>query len=141
MIPKDGLIEIIQCDENGKATFNTDIPMGSKLYEKEYSTDSHYILSDNRYPVIFEYQGQEVADVTIAVNNGDPIENRLIYGEIVGLKVDQSDKPFDWRCFWIVSYGLCGICERKCCNDRRFSGRWEFPIHKGPLWKILDSRN
>ena len=57
---------------------------------KEYSTDSHYILSDNRYPVIFEYQGQEVADVTIAVNNGDPIENRLIYGEIVGLKVDQS---------------------------------------------------
>lgn len=78
MIPKDGLLEIIQCDEDGKAAFNTDIPTGSKLYVKEYSTDSNYVLSDAIYPVIFEYQGQEVADVTIAVNHGDLIENRLI---------------------------------------------------------------
>ena len=115
--------------------------MGSKLYVKEYSTDFHYILSDDRYPMIFEYQGQEVADVTIAVNNGDPIENRLIYGEIVGLKVDQSDKPLTGAVFGLFHTDCVEFVKEKCCNDRRFSGRWEFPIHKGPLWKILDSRN
>lgn len=44
-IPKDGLLEIITCDEKGKATFTTDLPIGS-YYVKEISTDSHYILSD-----------------------------------------------------------------------------------------------
>lgn len=29
VIPKDGLVEIITCDENGKATFTTDLPFGS----------------------------------------------------------------------------------------------------------------
>ncbi len=39
MIPADGLLEIIYCDENGKATFKTDVPVDAKLYVKEYATD------------------------------------------------------------------------------------------------------
>ena len=35
VIPKDGLMEIVNCDENGKAVFKTDIPVGAKLYVKE----------------------------------------------------------------------------------------------------------
>lgn len=46
VIPKDGLIEIVSCDENGKAVFITDIPVGSSLYVKEYSADEHYLISD-----------------------------------------------------------------------------------------------
>lgn len=45
VIPKDGLLEIITCDEKGKATFTTDLPISS-YYVKEISTDNHYILSD-----------------------------------------------------------------------------------------------
>ena len=56
VIPKDGLIEIITCDKNGKAQFTTDLPIG-KYYVKEISTDSHYILSNKKYPVVFEYAG------------------------------------------------------------------------------------
>ena len=41
-IPKDGLIELINPDENGKATFTTDLPFGS-YYVMEIATDSHYI--------------------------------------------------------------------------------------------------
>lgn len=88
-VPKDGLIEIITCDEKGKATFTTDLPIGS-YYVKEISTDNHYILSDKKYPVVFEYAGQDVATVHISVNDGEPIENKIIYGTIQGLKIDRE---------------------------------------------------
>lgn len=89
VIPKNGLLEIITCDEKGKATFTTDLPIGS-YYVKEISTDNHYILSDKKYPVVFEYAGQNTATVHISVNDGEPIENEIIYGTIKGLKIDRE---------------------------------------------------
>ena len=89
VIPKNGLIEIITCDEKGKAQFTTDIPIGS-YYVKEISTDNHYILSDKKYPVVFEYAGQNTATVHISVNDGEPIINSIIYGTIKGLKIDRE---------------------------------------------------
>lgn len=89
VIPKDGLIEIITCDEKGKATFTTDLPIGS-YYVKEISTDNHYILSDKKYPVAFKSAGQNTATVHITVNDGGPIENEIIYGTIKGLKIDRE---------------------------------------------------
>lgn len=88
-IPKDGLLEIITCDEKGKANFTTDLPIGS-YYVKEISTDSHYILSDKKYPVVFEYAGQDTATVHISVNDGEPLGNEIIYGTIQGLKIDRE---------------------------------------------------
>ena len=90
-IPKDGLIEIISPDENGKATFATDLPIGS-YYVKELATDSHYILDDTKYPVVYEYAGQETAKVEIAVNDGKPIDNDLKYGSVSGIKTDEGGK-------------------------------------------------
>lgn len=89
-IPADGLLEIVYCDESGKAAFTTDVPMDSKLYVKEYTTDSHYLISDQKYPVVFDYQGQDTTVVHIRVNDGDPIENELIRGDIYGLKVSED---------------------------------------------------
>ena len=89
VIPKDGLLEIITCNEKGKSTFTTDLPIGS-YYVKEISTDSHYILSEKKYPVVFEYAGQDTATVHISVNDGEPIENEIIYGTIKGLKIDRE---------------------------------------------------
>ena len=89
VIPKDGLLEIITCNEKGKATFTTDLPIGS-YYVKEISTDNHYILSDKKYPVVFEYAGQDFATVHISVNEDEPIENEIIYGTIKGLKIDRE---------------------------------------------------
>ena len=89
VIPENGLIEIVTCDEKGKATFKTDLPIGS-YYVKEISTDNHYILSDKKYPVVFEYAGQNTATVHISVNDGEPIENEIIYGTIKGLKIDRE---------------------------------------------------
>ncbi len=90
VIPKDGLIEAVTCDENGKAVFVTDLPVGAKVYVKEIATDSHYILSDSTYPVTFDYAGQDTAVVEISVNNGKAIENEIIRGSIIGKKLDED---------------------------------------------------
>ena len=89
-IPADGLMETIGIDENGNAVFKTDIPCGASLYVKEIGTDDHYILSDEKYPVAFEYAGQDVDKVQIQVNNGEAIENTLKRGKVSGWKVDQD---------------------------------------------------
>lgn len=88
-IPADGLIEIITLDENGKATVKTDLPIGN-YYVQELATDKAYILNDEKYPIVFEYAGQETAKVEIAANNGEAIENELLYGSVSGKKVDEN---------------------------------------------------
>ena len=89
-IPKDALIEIATCDANGKITFATDIPVGAKIYVKEYATDSHYILSDSIYEVSFDYEGQTIDTVRKNINDGNAIENEMIRGSIVGKKLDED---------------------------------------------------
>lgn len=39
---------------------------------------------------MFEYAGQDTATVHISVNDGEPIENEIIYGTIKGLKIDRE---------------------------------------------------
>lgn len=94
VIPADGLIEIITLDENGKATVNTDLPFGS-YYIKEIATDEHYILSATQYPFTFEYAGQDTETVEIKVNDGKPIENKLIYGSVSGKKIDENGEALN----------------------------------------------
>lgn len=94
VIPKDGLLEIANCAENGRAVFKTDVPVGAKLYVKEIAADGHYLISDEKYPVEFVYAGQDTAAVEIKVNDGEAIENDLIYGSIRGLKIDrETEEP------------------------------------------------
>lgn len=67
-IPKNGLMEIVQVNKDGKAQFTTDIPFG-KYYIQEYATDEHYILSDTKYPIEFQYGGPEIAIIEITANS------------------------------------------------------------------------
>lgn len=90
VIPADSLITYANCDENGNITFNCELPIGFKWYAKEMATDAHYVLSDEKYAFNTEYQGQEVQTIEITVNDGEPIENELIYGTVNGLKIDRE---------------------------------------------------
>lgn len=89
VIPADGLIEIIGLAEDGTATAATDLPFGS-YYIKEMATDEHYILNDEQYAFTFDYAGQDTETVEIKINDGKPIENKLIYGSVSGKKVDEN---------------------------------------------------
>ena len=88
-IPADGLIEVITLDENGHGKTISDLPMGS-YYVQEISTNSAYLKDDTKYPVVFEYAGQETALVSITANEGEAIENDLIYGSVSGKKYDED---------------------------------------------------
>ncbi len=102
-IPADGLIEIVTLDESGNGTVKTDLPMGG-YYVKELATDEHYILSDAKYPVTFEYAGQETAKVQLAVNDGEAIENDLIYGSVSGRKVNENGEPLGGALIGLFKY-------------------------------------
>lgn len=90
VIPKDALITYASCDENGNINFSCDLPIGFKWYSKEIATDEHYVLSDEKYEFNTEYQGQELQTIEIAVNDGEPIANELIYGTVKGIKTDRE---------------------------------------------------
>lgn len=89
-VPTDGLLEIANCNENGSITFKTDISVGTKLYVKEIAADSHYILSDEKYPVTFDYAGQDTVLVEIKADGGEAIKNDILYGSVKGLKIDRE---------------------------------------------------
>lgn len=59
-IPANGLVEIISLNEDGTSKVKTDLPFGS-YYVQELATDSHYKLSDTKYPVTFGYADQDMA--------------------------------------------------------------------------------
>ena len=94
VIPADGLLEIVSVGTDEKAKFAVDLPIGS-YYVQELATNAAYILSDAKYPVEFTYAGQDTVVVTVSVNNGEAIDNKLIRGEIHGLKKDEDGKALD----------------------------------------------
>ena len=104
VLPADGLIEIISFDENGYGKAATDLPFGS-YYVKEISTNSAYIISDQKYPVTFEYAGQDTATVHITANDGEAIENNIIYGSVSGKKSDEDGKALGGAVIGIFKAG------------------------------------
>lgn len=75
VIPADGLIEEVTPTEDGEVIFTADIPFGAEYYIKELETDSHYLISE-------EY-----------CENGELVINKIIRGQIEGIKTDESGQP------------------------------------------------
>lgn len=90
VIPKDALITYANCDENGKITFNCDLPIGFKWYVKEIATDEQYITSNTKYAFETQYKGQTVNIYDIAINDGEPIDNSIKRGTVSGIKKDEN---------------------------------------------------
>lgn len=93
-IPADGLIEVVAVHADGTASCQSDLPLGS-YYLQEIATDSHYLLTDEKFPVTFEYAGQDVPVVEIAANNGEAIVNELKYGSVSGLKTGEDGEALE----------------------------------------------
>lgn len=89
-IPKDGLLGTATVNEHSEAVFDVDVPCGSSLYVKEIATDEHYIISEEQWPLQFDYAGQATTIVYLHVNNAEWIPNALKRGTIDGTKVDED---------------------------------------------------
>ena len=72
---------------------------------QEISTNDAYIISDQKYPVVFEYAGQDNTAAHISVNDGNAIENELIYGYVSGKKSDEYGKALGGALIGIFKTG------------------------------------
>ena len=55
LVEADSLIESVQTDEEGKAVFEADLPLG-RYYVKEIETAPGYLVDESEYEVDFTYQ-------------------------------------------------------------------------------------
>lgn len=139
-IPTDGLLETAYCDENGKLTFNCDIPIGAKLYVREITTDNHYIISSQKFPIEFNYADQTVSTVEIKVDNGIKIKNKLIYGSLKGLKVDENGKPVSGAVFGLFAKNETEFSEKNALMTAISGESGVFVFEKIPFgsWLICE---
>ena len=139
VIPADGLIEIISLDENGKGTVNSDLPFGS-YYVKELSTNSAYVLNEQKYPVHFEYAGQDTAVVHLSANDGEAIENEIIYGSVSGLKSDEDGKALGGAVIGIFKTGTEEFTKENAIQTTTSADDGSFSFEKVPYgtWVIRE---
>ena len=139
VIPADGLIEIISLDENGKGTVNSDLPFGS-YYVKELSTNSAYVLNEQKYPVHFEYAGQDTAVVHLSANDGEAIENEIIYGLVSGLKSDEDGNALGGAVIGIFKTGTEEFTKENAIQTTTSADDGSFSFEKVPYgtWVIRE---
>jgi LPXTG-motif cell wall-anchored protein len=92
IITAGSLMDILITDESGEAVSTRDIPFGA-YFIRELTTRNNLVQSDTEYDAVFEYQGAETPLVTIAVNDGEAIENFLIKGKLKVIKTNDDGEP------------------------------------------------
>ena len=139
VIPADGLIEIISLDENGRGKVKTDLPIES-YYVKELATNSAYILNGQKYPVVFEYAGQETATVHITANGGEAIENDIIYGSVSGKKSDEDGNALGGAVIGIFKTGTEKFTTENAIQTTVTAADGSFSFEKVPYgtWVIRE---
>lgn len=138
-IPVDGLIEIAGVQADGTLTFSADLPIGS-YYVKEYSTNEHYLISEETYPVTFEYGGEDTAVVEIVVNDGDAILNEIIRGGVSGIKVDENGEPLPGAVFGLFKADCTEFTEENAILTAESAEDGSFSFTDVPygIWQIKE---
>ena len=139
VLPADGLIEILSLDENGYGKAAADLPFGS-YYVREVATNSAYIVSNQKYPVIFEYAGQDTATVHITANDGEAIKNKIIYGSVSGKKSDEDGKALGGAVIGIFKTGTEEFTKENAIQTTTSKDDGSFSFAKVPYgtWVIRE---
>lgn len=139
VIPEGGLLEVIFLDKSGHGKTISDLPMGS-YYVQEISTNSAYILDDTKYPVVFEYAGQETATVHISANDGNAIENEIIYGSVSGKKSDEDGNALGGATLGIFKTGTAEFTKETAIATTVSAEDGSFSFEKVPYgtWIIRE---
>lgn len=111
-IPKNSLVTFANCDENGKLTFDCDLPIGYKWYAKEIATDEHYILSNKHYQFNTDYAGQNTKVIEIDVNGNEKINNTLKRGKVEGIKINKNNDKLEGAIIGIFKVGTIEFSEK-----------------------------
>lgn len=151
IIPKDSLVTFANCDENGKITFDCDLPIGYKWYAKEIATDEHYILSNKHYQFNTDYAGQNTKVIEIDVNGNEKIENTLKRGKVEGVKINKDNDKLEGATIGIFKVDTTEFTEKtaivttKTDKDGAFSfnnipyGEWVVKEIAAPTGYAVDA--
>lgn len=149
-IPKDSLVTFANCDENGKITFDCDLPIGYKWYAKEIATDEHYILSNKHYQFNTNYAGQETKVIKIDISGNEKINNTLKRGKVEGIKINKNNDKLEGAIIGIFKVGTTEFSEKnaivttKTDKDGAFSfsnipyGEWIVKEVVAPTGYVVD---
>ena len=150
-IPKNSLVTFANCDENGKLTFDCDLPIGYKWYAKEIATDEHYILSNKHYQFNTDYAGQNTKVIEIDVNGNEKINNTLKRGKVEGIKINKNNDKLEGAIIGIFKVGTTEFSEKnaivttKTDKDGAFSfnnipyGEWVVKEIAAPTGYAVDA--
>ena len=151
IIPKDSLVTFVNCDENGKITFDCDLPIGYKWYAKEIATDEHYILSNKHYQFNTNYAGQETKVIKIDISGNEKINNTLKRGKVEGIKINKNNDKLEGAIIGIFKVGTTEFSEKnaiattKTDKDGAFSfsnipyGEWIVKEVAAPTGYVVDA--
>ena len=151
IIPKDSLVTFANCDENGKITFDCDLPIGYKWYAKEIATDEHYILSNKHYQFNTNYAGQDTKVIKINVSGNEKINNTLKRGKVEGIKINKDNDKLEGAIIGIFKVGATEFSEKnaiattKTDKDGAFSfsnipyGEWIVKEVAAPTGYVVDA--
>ena len=99
IIPENGLISTVTLGEDMTAHFLEKLSF-SRYYVQEIATDESYILNGEKYPVNFQYMGQE--QTTVDIDCGTFVNN-LKRGSVSGKKVNEHGEPLGKAVFGLFS--------------------------------------
>ena len=99
-----------------------------------------YILNGQKYPVVFEYAGQETATVHITANGGEAIENNIIYGSVSGKKSDEDGNALGGAVIGIFKTGTEKFTTESAIQTTVTAADGSFSFEKVPYgtWVIRE---
>ena len=120
--------EYAKTDETGIAVFE-DIPIGSNYTLEEVGTPERYIVP---VPVSIKIAWNEVTKQTV--------ENRLVRGEIRGIKVDETEKPLPGAVFGLFAEGTTEFLENAAFAVAESSEDGSFSFENIPygVWLVRE---
>lgn len=94
IIARDTLIEKVTTDENGKAKYTVDLPLG-KYYLKEIEAPEKYMLSEEKIEIDATYRGQEIEVINVnkTITNRKTILDFSLDKRLISISVDGENIP------------------------------------------------
>lgn len=94
VLQKGDLVAVGTTDNEGRLSITSALPYGHYEF-RELDVSLSYYPNDAVYPVDLSYPGSDTAKIIVQANQGKPILNKLIVGDIQIIKED-ARKPEDW---------------------------------------------
>ena len=99
---------------------------------QEISTNCAYQKNNKKYPIDFEYAGQDTEIVHITANEGEAIKNKLIYGSVGGKKSDEDGKDLGGAIIGIFKAGTKEYTEENVIQTATSKDDGSFSFVKVP---------